>query len=144
MVLGIFTHFWTPAEGRVKAAAVVSAGTYSGQRPNRSSKYARIGGSYGAQSVSYSYFLGGEVYSSGLICLCVPIAVLEHPLRHGDTVTVYVAPYLHGVSVLIKGPDFFAFFFTAFLGFAFWYLARMVATVNGRSVMSDSPDGPSS
>lgn len=66
--------------------------------------HGRYGGSFYVGVAKYSYSVEGNDYTSGLVCICLPIG-LQLP-EAGAKVAVYYVPLLPSISVLRRAPDF--------------------------------------
>lgn len=110
--LSLSTLFWSKTTGTMHSsmsARVTTAGDAVAH-----GYHGRYGGSFHLDVAKYSYTVEDNNYSSGLVCICLPIG-LQLP-EAGAKVAVYYVPMLPSVSVLRRTPDFWLIGLLLFLG----------------------------
>ena len=115
--VGISTLFWPTVQGQVKENIFnkVKGEGY------QTARYVKIGGSFTEQKVTYQYRFEGASYTSTLICICIPVAVIE-PMKFNETIKVYVFPLAPQISVMHAGPDLWLVVLLGLAAFSFGYL----------------------
>lgn len=140
LLIGFTTYAWPSANGYLDQATL--------QKLESARTWALVPsshrGSDGAARLSYfdarySYSVGDDYFENRLICICLPFAIpLQEQSGEGwaTRIDVRYAPYWHGLSVIVPGPDIKLVGLLLLIGLALIQLDRSL----GRTIQNLSTD----